>query len=77
MFELIFPEEGKGSEVQLFCFIFVCLQALFDNYDDVTNEKNYAENFSKKKVILTLIKKYLKYMIEISENSGSLKIEKF
>jgi hypothetical protein len=52
----------------------VCLQGLFDNYDEVTNEKNYAQNISKKKTILTLVKKYLKYLIEISENSGGLKI---
>lgn len=41
MFKLLFIEEGKGAEIEIFCFIFVCLQGLFDNYDDVTNKKNY------------------------------------
>ena len=74
MFKLLFIEEGKGAEIELFCFIFVCLQGLFDNYDDVTNNNNHTDIISKKKTILTLVKKYLKYMIEISENSGVLKI---
>jgi hypothetical protein len=37
IFELLFPEEGIMAEVPLLCFIFVCLQGLFDNYDDHSN----------------------------------------
>lgn len=59
IFELLFPEEGIMAEVPLLCFIFVCLQGLFDNYDDHTN-------INEKKLTLTLIKKYLILMVEVS-----------
>lgn len=48
----------------------MCLQGIFDNYDD-------HSNIAEKKLALTLIKKYLIFLIEISENSGNLKIEKY
>lgn len=51
-------------------FIFVCLQGLFDNYDD-------QANIDEKKLTLTLIKKFLIFMIEIAENSGPLKMDKY
>lgn len=34
---LFFPEEGLMEEVPLLNVIFVCLQGLFDNYDDHSN----------------------------------------
>ena len=70
MFELLFPDEGMHVEVPLMTFLFVCLQGLFDNYDD-------QSNVDEKKLTLTLIKKFLIFMIEIAENSGSLKIDKY
>lgn len=56
MFQLLFPQEGKGSQTSLLCFIFVCLQGLFDNYDDL-------KLFGQLKIVLTLTKKYLVFLI--------------
>ncbi len=53
---MLFPEEGKAAQVSLLCFVAVCLQGVFDNYDDF-------ENLPEKKLALTLIKKYLIFLV--------------
>jgi hypothetical protein len=70
MFEQLFPEEGARVEVPLMTFVLVCLQGLFENYDDHTN-------LDQKKLTLTLLKKFLIFMIEIAENSGPLKMDRY
>lgn len=37
IFEMLFPEQGIMADGPLLNFIFVCLQGLFDNYDDHAN----------------------------------------
>ena len=63
MFEMLFPDKGPGMEMPVLSLVFSCLQGLFDGYDDVINQQNEAAVASKKQLTLTIIKKYLVFLI--------------
>ncbi len=63
------PAELKEDGVSIPSLLLVCLQTLFENFEDL--------EIVERKLNLSLVKKILIFMVEISENTGPMKIDKY